>query len=107
MSRATELKAPLKVAVGILFDAQSRVLLNQRPPGTELAGYWEFPGGKQREGESSFEALARELKEELGVAVIAAETLIELTHEYPNRVVALTVWRVALNRRRVAIGRQR
>jgi 8-oxo-dGTP diphosphatase len=56
----------LVVAVA-LVDADGRVLLQQRPPGKSMAGLWEFPGGKVRDGELPESALIRELNEELGV----------------------------------------
>lgn len=49
--------------------AEGRVLVQRRPEGTALAGLWEFPGGKVEPGEAPEAALARELDEELGVAV--------------------------------------
>ena len=58
----------LVVAVA-LVDADNRVLLTQRPEGKELAGLWEFPGGKVDPGERPEEALIRELKEELAIDV--------------------------------------
>ncbi|MFM2042833.1 MAG: hypothetical protein RLY86_1409 [Pseudomonadota bacterium] len=59
-------KSVLVVAVA-LIDADGRVLLAQRPPGKQLAGMWEFPGGKVQPGETPEQALVRELKEELGI----------------------------------------
>lgn len=59
----------LQVMAGVLRDAQGRVLLAQRPAGKPLAGCWEFPGGKLKTGESQQSALARELREELGVGI--------------------------------------
>jgi 8-oxo-dGTP diphosphatase len=56
----------LVVAVA-LVDTDGRVLLQQRPPGKSMAGLWEFPGGKVRDGELPESALIRELNEELGV----------------------------------------
>lgn len=52
-----------------LVDADGRVLICQRPQGKQLAGLWEFPGGKVEEGETPEAALIRELKEELGIEV--------------------------------------
>ncbi|MEO7177641.1 MAG: (deoxy)nucleoside triphosphate pyrophosphohydrolase [Allosphingosinicella sp.] len=52
-----------------LVDGQRRILLQQRAPGRAMAGLWEFPGGKVEEGERPEAALARELEEELGIAV--------------------------------------
>jgi 8-oxo-dGTP diphosphatase len=61
------------VAVGVLIDPQGRFLLTSRPPGKVYAGWWEFPGGKLERGESVAEALARELHEELGIAIAVAD----------------------------------
>lgn len=55
------------VAAVALIDADSRVLLAQRPEGKSMAGLWEFPGGKVEVGETPEAALVRELKEELGI----------------------------------------
>jgi len=50
-----------------LVDREGRVLLQQRPEGRQMAGLWEFPGGKIEAGERPEAALIRELKEELGI----------------------------------------
>lgn len=84
----------LNVAAGVLRDAAGRVLIAQRPEGKHAAGFWEFPGGKLAEGESPAAGLARELAEELGVAVQATEPLLEVCHDYPDRRVMLHVFRV-------------
>ncbi|MBL4811993.1 MAG: (deoxy)nucleoside triphosphate pyrophosphohydrolase [Rhodobacteraceae bacterium] len=55
------------VSAVALIDADSRVLLAQRPPGKAMAGLWEFPGGKIEPGETPEAALIRELDEELGI----------------------------------------
>jgi 8-oxo-dGTP diphosphatase len=52
-----------------LVDTDGRVLICQRPEGKQLAGLWEFPGGKVEAGETPEDALVRELKEELGIDV--------------------------------------
>ena len=75
----------LWVVAGALVDKAGRVLLAQRPAGKNLAGFWEFPGGKIEQGETPREALARELFEELGIAV-APETMIPcsfVSYDYP------------------------
>ncbi len=82
----------IEVVAGALYDASGRVLIAQRPPGKALAGRWEFPGGKRHDGETAYDALARELHEELGVEVRAARRLLRYSHEYPDRVVWLDMW---------------
>ncbi len=62
----------LLVVAAALVDADDRVLIAQRPEGKALAGLWEFPGGKLDAGERPEDALIRELREELGIAVKAA-----------------------------------
>ena len=59
----------LTVVAAALADANGCVLLQQRAPGRAMAGLWEFPGGKVEEGERPEAALARELREELGIEV--------------------------------------
>jgi len=85
----------VEVVAGALFDADGRVLIAQRPPGKALAGRWEFPGGKLHEGEAAYDGLVRELGEELGVAVHAAERLVRYAHAYPDRTVWLDLWAVS------------
>lgn len=59
----------LLVVAAALVDPDGRVLIAQRPEGKQLAGLWEFPGGKLDAGERPEAALIRELKEELGIDV--------------------------------------
>jgi 8-oxo-dGTP diphosphatase len=59
----------LLVAAVALVDADRRVLIAQRPEGKQLAGLWEFPGGKVEKGERPEETLIRELREELAINV--------------------------------------
>lgn len=62
----------LLVVAAALVDADGRVLLQQRPPGTAMAGLWEFPGGKVEVNETPEGALIRELEEELGIRTHAS-----------------------------------
>jgi len=83
-----------EVAVGIMVQpdgpvGRCRYLLAQRLPGKPYEGYWEFPGGKLEAGESVEDALARELHEELGIAVTACHRWHTLEHDYPHAYVRL------------------
>ena len=88
------MKPPVRVVAAVIFDAERRVLVTQRTAGKTHAGRWEFPGGKIEAEETEEAALRRELREELGVEVLAARALMELTHEYADRAVRLSVWQV-------------
>ena len=80
------------VVAAALYDARGRVLIAQRPQGKHQAGRWEFPGGKVAPGESESAALARELREELGIEVNASRPFMRLEHSYPDRRVELSMW---------------
>jgi 8-oxo-dGTP diphosphatase len=74
----------LHVAVGVIRRSDGRVLMAERPGGKAMAGYWEFPGGKIEPGESTHDALARELHEELSIEIIHATPWITRTFSYPH-----------------------
>ena len=82
------------VAVGVLMDAEGRVLVARRAPDSHQGGLWEFPGGKVEAQESVGDALKRELEEELGIQVEASEPLMAIEHDYGDRQVRLDVYRV-------------
>ena len=66
----SEASVPTVLVVAVaLIDPDGRVLIAKRPEGKQLAGLWEFPGGKVEPGERPEAALIRELKEELGIDV--------------------------------------
>lgn len=77
---------PVLVSAVALFDADGRVLLTQRPPGKTMAGLWEFPGGKIEPGETPEAALAREMREELGIDICerCASPLTFVSHAYDD-----------------------
>ena len=76
------MSAPLLVVCAALVDGHGRVLLAERPAGKPMAGLWEFPGGKLQGDETPEAALARELREELGIAIAAPEPLAFASHAY-------------------------
>ena len=67
-------------------------LLGRRPDGSNMAGHWEFPGGKVRDGESREEALAREIREELALAVRVGDHLATAEHSYPHLNITLHLY---------------
>ena len=76
----------LLVAACVLLDGEGRILIAKRPEGRSLAGLWEFPGGKVELGESPEHAVIRELAEELGIGIAAADLapLTFASHDYPD-----------------------
>ena len=95
LTPATAPRTPqVEVVAGLLADGLGRVLVGRRLAGSHMAGYWEFPGGKRRRGERPRDTLERELREELGITVLGADFMAELTHRYPERCVHLELWRV-------------
>jgi 8-oxo-dGTP diphosphatase len=86
-------KPPTHVVAAAVIDSASRVLIAQRPPGKHLAGGWEFPGGKLEPGEGPRAGLARELREELGITLIASpRPLIRVRHAYDFGTVLIDMW---------------
>src|SRR5690606_36735538 len=84
----------IKVAAGLILRPDGQLLLAQRPSDKPWAGWWELPGGKIEAGESTLEALARELQEELGIQITDASPWVTYTHEYPKNIVQLAFCRV-------------
>jgi 8-oxo-dGTP diphosphatase len=77
------------VVTAAVIERAGTFLLTRRLEGTHLAGAWEFPGGKCEPGESLHECLRREILEELGVDCTIGRQILEVTHEYPERIVVL------------------
>ena len=86
---------PVHVVAAVLRDARGRILLARRTAGRDLAGAWEFPGGKVEAGETALQALDRELDEELGIRVLAAQPLIRVPQAYPDKRIVLDVHAVS------------
>lgn len=80
------------VAVGVVIDAEQRILVARRAEHLHQGGLWEFPGGKVEAGETVSDALRRELREELAIEVARAQPLLTVEHDYSDKAVLLDVW---------------
>lgn len=77
------------VVVAAVLEREGLYCVTRRPPGTHLAGYWEFPGGKLESGEDHRGGLERELMEELGVRVAMGRRIHHGRFDYADRAVEL------------------
>ncbi|MBU0689441.1 MAG: Nudix family hydrolase [Gammaproteobacteria bacterium] len=84
----------VEVSAAVLQRPDGTFLLAQRPADKIWAGYWEFPGGKVELGETAHDALVRELREELGIAVQTAHPWLTRVFTYPHATVRLAFFRV-------------
>lgn len=92
---AHEAAAPVAVVAAVI-EREGAFLLTCRPEGTHLEGHWEFPGGKVHPSETHVEALRRELHEELDVVATVGALVHEVTHAYPEKVVALSFYECSI-----------
>ncbi|HEX4779256.1 MAG TPA: Nudix family hydrolase [Usitatibacter sp.] len=83
-----------EVAAAVIEKPDGEFLLAQRPEGKPYPGYWEFPGGKIEPGEDPRAALARELREELGIEMREATPWITRVYAYTHATVRLHFFRV-------------
>ena len=98
MNAAKPATRPVRVAAAVVWR-DGELLLTQRPPGGPLGLMWEFPGGKIEPGESVAQALAREVREELGVGSEVHEVMQEHAHRYDHGLsVELSFVRCTLDR---------
>jgi 8-oxo-dGTP diphosphatase len=77
-----ETRKPERTVVAALLLRDSKLLICQRRKDDTHALQWEFPGGKVEPGESLSEALARELREELGIEAIIGKEVFRTRHSY-------------------------
>ena len=75
----------LVIGIGLIINHLGEILIDQRKNNQSMAGMWEFPGGKQEEGELIEVTIRRELYEELGVQVKVEKKLIEFDHCYTHK----------------------
>jgi 8-oxo-dGTP diphosphatase len=79
----------LFVVAAALTNESGAILLQKRPDHASMGGLWEFPGGKLEAGESVEQALRRELQEELGITIGAAQVWKTQMVDYPHALVCL------------------
>jgi mutator protein MutT len=79
----SEQTSPQPIAVACVIDG-GQALIGRRPEHAVLGGYWEFPGGKIRPGETPAEAARRECLEETGLQVHVGQLLLETVHRYEH-----------------------
>ena len=84
-------KKTLEVVAALIWRGD-RFLACQRPPEKARGLLWEFVGGKVEMGESGQQALARECREELDVLLMVGDAFMDVTHEYPDLTVHLTLY---------------
>ncbi len=72
------------VTAGMIWNARGELLIAQRPLEGLLGGLWEFPGGKQEDGETLPECLQRELREELAIEVEVGELFTRVDHAFTH-----------------------
>ena len=84
-----------EVVAALIWD-KNRFMICQRPAHKARGSLWEFVGGKVEPGESKEEALIRECREELGVTVEVGDVFMEVTHQYPDITVQLTLFSASI-----------
>ncbi|WP_131783395.1 8-oxo-dGTP diphosphatase MutT [Legionella gresilensis] len=84
----------IMVVVGVIINNQNKVLITRRPTHVDHGGLWEFPGGKVEDLETPYEALVREIHEEVGLVIESAEFLTEINYQYPSKNVTLQVYQI-------------
>ncbi len=80
-----------QIGVAVIWNDKGEILIDRRRPEGLLGGLWEFPGGKIEEGETVFDCIHREIREELAIEVEVGAQLLVLEHAYTHFRVTLTV----------------
>ena len=80
-----------EVVAALIWEGDT-FMICQRPAHKARGLLWEFAGGKVEPGETKEQALVRECREELAVALQVGEVFMELTHQYPDLTVRLTLF---------------
>ena len=83
------------VAVAIILNKNKEVLISLRAKDVHQGGLWEFPGGKLEKNESVYDALKREIYEELNISILKASAFKKINFNYTDKQVLLDIWKIA------------
>ena len=81
-----------EIGIGLVFNQDGQLLIDQRLESSNMGGMWEFPGGKKEANESIEETVKREIKEEIGIDIYIGEELISFEHLYSHKKLYFTVF---------------
>ena len=87
----TKIKPVQEIGVGLVFNKNGELLIDQRLENSSMGGMWEFPGGKKKHDEAIEKTIERELKEELGIGVKVGKKLLSFEHSYTHKKLYFTV----------------
>lgn len=90
----SETSTPLphkQIGVAVIRNRQGKILIDRRLNQGEMAGLWEFPGGKVEPQETVKECIKREIKEELDIEIKVGDRLVTIAHTYDKFKVTLFV----------------
>lgn len=88
-------KKLIEVVAALIWRGE-KFMICQRPANKARGLLWEFVGGKVEQGESLAQALVRECREELAITIQPSEIFAQLTHEYPDVIVHLTIFNATI-----------
>ncbi len=80
-----------QIGIGLVFNKEGELLIDQRNENSSMGGMWEFPGGKKESDESIEDTIKREITEELGININVGEKLISFEHLYSHKKLHFTV----------------
>lgn len=87
----------IKVVAAIIYNEEHQFLMALKKAGKNLAGYWEFPGGKIEEGEDGHTAISREIKEELNLVLKDIHFLFEYQYQENGQTIEITFFRALID----------
>lgn len=88
----------IKVVAAIIYNEENRFLMALKKAGKNLAGYWEFPGGKVEKGEDELVAIKREIKEELNLELKDILFIFRYQYLENGQTIEITFFRAQIDR---------